>query len=65
MMDLSVNISLEEALDRGWEILASCFDPEETGMRTELVDEFWPKNGKSKEKKKKAVEHGKAKTDKK
>jgi V/A-type H+-transporting ATPase subunit B len=44
MMDLSVNIPLEKALDRGWEILASCFDPQETGMRSELVEEFWPDN---------------------
>jgi V/A-type H+-transporting ATPase subunit B len=43
MMDLSVNIPLERALDLGWEILADCFNPEETGMRTELIDEFWPK----------------------
>jgi V/A-type H+-transporting ATPase subunit B len=43
MMDLSVNIPLEQALDRGWEILASCFLPEETGLRSELIKEFWPK----------------------
>ncbi|MDR1149304.1 MAG: V-type ATP synthase subunit B [Spirochaetaceae bacterium] len=43
MMDLSVNIPLERALDLGWEILADCFNPEETGMRTELINEFWPK----------------------
>ncbi|NKB67540.1 MAG: V-type ATP synthase subunit B [Candidatus Latescibacteria bacterium] len=42
MMDLSVNIPLEEALDRGWDILAQCFQPEETGLRSELIDEFWP-----------------------
>jgi V/A-type H+/Na+-transporting ATPase subunit B len=42
MMDLSVNISLEDALDRGWEILAKCFKPEETGLRSELIKEFWP-----------------------
>lgn len=42
MMDLSVNISLEDALDRGWKILAECFKPEETRMRTELIKEFWP-----------------------
>jgi len=46
MMSLSVNISLESALDRGWEILAECFEPEETGMRSELVKAFWPENGK-------------------
>ncbi len=42
MMDLSVNISLEDALNRGWEILAKCFKPEETGLRSELIKEFWP-----------------------
>jgi V/A-type H+-transporting ATPase subunit B len=43
MMDLSVNIPLERALDLGWEILAGCFSPEETGLRTELISKFWPK----------------------
>ncbi|RKY82693.1 V-type ATP synthase subunit B [candidate division KSB1 bacterium] len=43
MMDLAVNIPLEEALDRGWEILAECFTPQESGMRTELIKKFWPK----------------------
>jgi V/A-type H+-transporting ATPase subunit B len=42
MMDLSVNIPLEGALDLGWEILADCFSPEETGLRTELNNQFWP-----------------------
>src|SRR5215469_1933943 len=42
MMDLSVNIPLEMALDLGWEILSSCFNPEETGLRTELINKFWP-----------------------
>ncbi|MDR1429641.1 MAG: V-type ATP synthase subunit B [Spirochaetaceae bacterium] len=42
MMDLSVNIPLERALDLGWEILSDCFSPEETGLRTELLDKFWP-----------------------
>ncbi len=46
MMDLSVNIPLEEALDRGWQILAECFTSEETRLRTELIQEFWPTNGK-------------------
>ena len=48
MMDLSVNIPLEEALDRGWSILAECFKPEETGLRTELVKQFWPKKEEAK-----------------
>jgi len=42
MMDLSVNIPLEKALDLGWEILADCFNPEDTGLRTELIEKFWP-----------------------
>mgnify|MGYP000126746425 FL=1 len=44
LMDLSVNIPLEEALDTGWRILAECFEPMETGMRSELIDKFWPKS---------------------
>ena len=43
MMDLSVNIPLEEALDAGWEILAECFDRTETGIKTDILDKFWPK----------------------
>ncbi len=43
LMDLSVNIPLEQALNRGWEILAECFLPEETGIPTKLIDKFWPK----------------------
>ena len=42
MMDLSVNISLENALDLGWKILAACFDKDETGIKSELIVEFWP-----------------------
>jgi len=42
MMDLSVNIPLEQALEKVWEILAACFKPEETGMRSELVLKYWP-----------------------
>ena len=42
MMDLSVNIPLEDALDLGWEILAECFEPNETGLKTSLIKERWP-----------------------
>ena len=44
MMDLSVKISVEDALDNGWKILAACFEPQETSFRSELIQEFWPKN---------------------
>ena len=43
MMDLSVNIPLEDALDLGWQTLAECFNPSETGIKTGLIEEFWPK----------------------
>jgi V/A-type H+-transporting ATPase subunit B len=43
MMDLSKNIPLEEALDLGWKILADCFEPEETGLKSSLIAEYWPK----------------------
>lgn len=43
MMNLSVNLSLEQSLDLGWEILADCFEKDETGIKSDLTDEFWPK----------------------
>ena len=43
MMDLSKNISLEDALDLGWKILSECFDKEETGLKSSLIEEYWPK----------------------
>ena len=44
LMDLSVNISLEEALDLGWRILAQCFEPNETGLKTSLIQAHWPQS---------------------
>lgn len=45
MMNLSVNIPLEAALDQGWKMLAECFEKQETGIKTELIEKFWPKEG--------------------
>lgn len=42
MMSLKVNVPLEKALDRGWEILADCFSPEETGIKKSLIEKYWP-----------------------
>ena len=42
LMSIEVNIALERALDRGWEILAECFAPEETGIKKSLIEKFWP-----------------------
>jgi len=44
MMNLSVDIPLEKALDLGWQILAENFEPTEISIKTELISEFWPKN---------------------
>ena len=41
MVDLSVNIPLEGALDNGWKILSECFKPEETGIKSELIAKYW------------------------
>jgi V/A-type H+-transporting ATPase subunit B len=43
IMDFSANISLFDALDKCWKILAKHFQPRETGIRSSLCDEFWPK----------------------
>ena len=41
LMSLSVNLPLEDALDLGWDILADCFEKDETGIKSDLTDEFW------------------------
>ena len=43
IMDLSVNIPLFDALDRCWEMLAECFEPEEIGIRRNIIENHWPK----------------------
>ncbi|MFC1804310.1 V-type ATP synthase subunit B [Candidatus Omnitrophota bacterium] len=43
MMSLKVNIPLEQALDRGWQIMADCFTPEETGIEPSIIEKYWPK----------------------
>lgn len=42
MMSLDVNIPLEDALNRGWQIMADCFMPEETGIKKALIEKYWP-----------------------
>ena len=44
MLSLEVNIPLEKALDLGWEIMAECFSPEETGIKKSMIEKYWPKN---------------------
>jgi len=42
MMNLEVNLTVDEALDLGWETLAECFSSDETGIKKALVDRYWP-----------------------
>ncbi|MBR7105166.1 MAG: V-type ATP synthase subunit B [Lentisphaeria bacterium] len=44
MMSLAVNIPLEAGLDLGWKILADCFDKTEVGIKTDLLEQYWPGN---------------------
>lgn len=43
MMNLQVNLTLEDALDLGWETLAECFEKHEVGIKQTLIDKYWPK----------------------
>jgi V/A-type H+-transporting ATPase subunit B len=45
MMDLSVNTPLEKALDQCWAILSVCFDKEESGIKSSMIETYWPENG--------------------
>ena len=42
MMNLSVNIPLEEALDLGWHLLSECFQRHEVGIKQTLIEKYWP-----------------------
>jgi V/A-type H+-transporting ATPase subunit B len=44
MMDTSVNIPIERALDLGWRTLADCFDPVETAISSDLTNKYWPRD---------------------
>jgi V/A-type H+-transporting ATPase subunit B len=41
IMDLNLNIQLFDALDKCWEILAECFEPEETRIRDAIIEKHW------------------------
>lgn len=43
IMSLKVNIPLEKALEKGWQIMGSCFTPEETGIKKSLIEKYWLK----------------------
>ena len=43
IMSFSANVGLFDALQQCWNILAEHFEPRETGIRSNLCDQFWPK----------------------
>ena len=43
-MDIRVSMPVIEALDRCWETLAECFEPQELLMKQALIDEYYPRN---------------------
>ena len=42
LMDLNVNMSIESALNKCWELLARHFEPAQTGLKDMLLAEYWP-----------------------
>lgn len=44
-MDIRASMSINEALDRCWETLAECFEPQELLMKEALVEKYFPKEG--------------------
>lgn len=42
LLAIDVNISIDEMLDLGWDLLAKNFKKEEVGIRQVFVDKYWP-----------------------
>ncbi len=42
-MKLEVSLSLEAALDLGWQTLAECFEPADVLIKKTLMDKYWPR----------------------
>jgi len=42
-MDIRVSMPVIEALNRCWETLAECFEPQELLMKQDLIDKYFPK----------------------
>jgi V/A-type H+-transporting ATPase subunit B len=39
---------IEQALDKCWEILAKHLEPVQTGLKDEMIKEFWPSSQRAK-----------------
>jgi V/A-type H+-transporting ATPase subunit B len=44
LLDVRLNLASEEMLNRGWHLLARHFEPFETGIKEQLVKQYWPQN---------------------
>lgn len=44
IMDISISMPLIEALDRCWETLAECFEPQELLMKQVLIDKYYARH---------------------
>ena len=44
MMDLEVNLTVDESLELGWEILSDSFDPSEVGIKRSMIDKYWKRH---------------------
>lgn len=42
-MDIDVSLTLNDALDLGWQTMAECFEPQELLMRDNMVAKYFPK----------------------
>jgi V/A-type H+-transporting ATPase subunit B len=49
LLAVDVNLSVNEMLDTGWELLATYFSKNEAGIKEELVNKYWP-NGNEQDK---------------
>ncbi len=43
LLAIDVNIDIDEMLDTGWSLFNKHFQPEEVGIKKDLVDKYWPK----------------------
>ncbi|MFN4083496.1 MAG: V-type ATP synthase subunit B [Bacteroidia bacterium] len=43
ILGIDVRKSVNDALDKIWELIAENFTPEETGIKKQLLDKYWPK----------------------
>ena len=43
LLAIDINISVDQMLDTAWNLMAKYFSKEETGIKRELIEKYWPK----------------------